>query len=920
MHKKYVFFIFIFSLISCGGGGGGGSSDSAPTPTLATSISASSTSVEQGDNFSISWSSSNASSCTASGSWEGSKATSGTETFSSADVSLGDYSFSITCNGAGTSLSRSVTVSVIEPVHNISGTVFTSYGAVLDTDVPSSRFSSFDNNTQATAQAISLPSQIIGHVSLTEDEWDVYSVYSERYQYVLLEIIDYDSENPTENDLDLFITDANLNIVADSESTDNYELLLLPDEGEYLIAVKAYAGDSKYALSIGTQISKAFSLRTHSSNFSFSDELLIQKKNTFNKDNKFQNLIINEFELGQLDPEGISKKEFKPNLLPKRFKSKLSNVLGIRAFGLELTRKNLNRVNEISKNKELAILNSLTPDLKILPNIHATAHAFTRDPEYYRQWNQISIGLDDALGSINNTNEVIVAVVDSGSPEVGSRAWNDINFTNDGYDFLTEVIYNGVVVLSGEGGDGDGIDSNPYDFRDLDFQSLTSHGTHVASTIAAKNNRRGINGMNVKVMPVRVLPNHPFAGGFNGIIQGIRYAAGLSNDSGTLPDKHADVINLSLGGASSDYCSFLQPIIDKGVVLVAAAGNESSPMNFYPASCSGVISVGAHDINYDHAYYSNYNQNVDISAPGGDINWDLDGNGITDGVYAYTDEISLGPLQGTSMAAPHVSGAIAVMKSINSAISNTDIDAMIADGSITIDRGLAGRDDYFGHGTLDLAKAVNAALNFTNASSNTFASLSNSTADYGVDTESITVALNKYGDESLSVVGLFADNNQGFTYGSDVNEEGFGEYTFFLDRSEFNEGRYSNVIYFQMSSGAYVRLLVYFAVGSDLVRASVEAAFLILYGGDGEVIRSQIINLSDGEYDFSFENIPTGEYSLRVTTDIDEDEVGCTRGELCGFYPFDTSFGSLSINDDLTISKINLNPVSFVNVSSLKKK
>src|SRR5205814_8242700 len=114
----------------------------------------------------------------------------------------------------------------------------------------------------------------------------------------------------------------------------------------------------------------------------------------------------------------------------------------------------------------------------------------------------------------------------------------------------------------------------------------------------------------------------------------IRYAAGLSNSSGTLPPAKARVINMSFGGYSfsqslADACKAAH---DAGVLLVAAAGNSGSPDPLYPAANPGVISVMATNFLKERAPYSNTGNTVDIAAPGGDSYDDANGDGYGDGI------------------------------------------------------------------------------------------------------------------------------------------------------------------------------------------------------------------------------------------------------------------------------------------------
>lgn len=166
-------------------------------------------------------------------------------------------------------------------------------------------------------------------------------------------------------------------------------------------------------------------------------------------------------------------------------------------------------------------------------------------------------------------------------------------------------------------------------------------------------------------------------------IDGILWSAGQSVPGVPANANPAQVLNLSLGGgfACSEVPAF-QDAFDQvnaaGATVVVAAGNDGSDArNYSPASCSGVITVGATNLLNQRAVYSNYGPRIDVMAPGGDVFMDADGNGQPDGVlstirdgagaysYAYYD--------GTSMAAPHVAGVIALMKSAKPSLTRAQI-------------------------------------------------------------------------------------------------------------------------------------------------------------------------------------------------------------------------------------------------------
>ena len=923
---KHHYFLALIFLFGCGGGGGGGSAPVAPAPAQVTvSLTGSASTLDQGQTFTLTWSSTSATSCTASGSWSGSKATSGSEALNTSDSALGDYSFGLQCSGSGgSSASSSVNLKLIEPLYNLSGKVQVAYNSFADSDVPNADYTSISNNSSSSAQILSLPAQLVGYASKETDEWDIFKVNASKNQSVGIEIADYDRSDPTKNDLDLLIVDLDLNIVADSESIKSYEVLGIP-EGEYFIAVKAYKGASKYVLSVGTKFSKSYSKSVFSSEYTYAGEkLLVQKKEILElaQDAAWkQSQLMDQlgFDKGS-DYSVYSYSEKDEFLDPRKVFKKFGFLNDSSQMSKALRAKNPEVISQAQKRKFIALLDANTPEYFILPNVLTTSHAFSQDPEYYRQWNHVAINLDDALNSIGkNVKDIVVAVVDSGRPPKGSRAYYDTNFVDDEMDFLTEIYENGTLVAD-TGNDGDGIDGDATDATIISQTNFQSHGTHVASTIAAKNNNYKINGMAVKVMPIRALPNKPYAASFQGILDSFKYAAGLTNSSGTLPSRRADIINASLGGAPIEICDFLTPILATGIIMVAASGNNYSSDNSYPASCPGVISVGAVDKDFKKASYSQYNANVDIVAPGGQVDFgDQNGDGVADGVYAWGNGDQLISIDGTSMAAPHVAGAIALMKFVQPDLTYDDVSSILASGGMTHDLGDVGRDNSYGHGVLDVAKSISSLANFNSANANTFGSLNQSTFDFGTTVDSIEMKLSKYGTGSLKIIGLEADNTEGLSYSESTDSEGFGDYTIVLDRVNYENGTYHNAIYFKFNNNTYSRAYITYNVGPEPPIGSLEVAYIGLRDGTGEFISSKKINLISGTADFSFIDLKVGSYDIVIATDIDGDDTYCSTGEFCRFFPFDTSFGAFTLEKDTDLGTLGLAIGSAVRAASLSQ-
>lgn len=261
---------------------------------------------------------------------------------------------------------------------------------------------------------------------------------------------------------------------------------------------------------------------------------------------------------------------------------------------------------------------------------------------------------------------VVVAVLDTGYLDHQDLAANLV----PGYDFIADPDV---------GNDGDGRDPDAHDTGDAEGDNRSSfHGTHVAGTVAAvTNNQSHVAGVawGAKVQPVRVLGK---GGGYSSdIADAIIWASGGHVDG--VPDNAspAEVINLSLGGEGT--CAedpVTQEAIDgaiaRGVTVVVAAGNSNAPASaFSPASCSGVIAVGATGYTGARASYSNYGPVVALSAPGGDdvdadsnnnYIWSLGNSGLQTPDPSPAGDRTIG-MQGTSMASPHVAAVVALMQS-----------------------------------------------------------------------------------------------------------------------------------------------------------------------------------------------------------------------------------------------------------------
>ena len=325
-------------------------------------------------------------------------------------------------------------------------------------------------------------------------------------------------------------------------------------------------------------------------------------------------------------------------------------------------------MNALSANSKVA---SVSPDMRRYATVDNTSEPVKiNDPKMNRMWSltgEKGISALEAWGTTRGQG-VTVAVLDSG---ITAHPDLDANVL-PGYDFIAESAFSN---------DGNGRDSDPTDAGNwtVDNQCFTGskatpsdwHGTHVAGTIAAiANNNEGIAGVapEAKIVPVRVLGA---CGGFDSdITDGIIWAAGGSVRGVPANQHPAQVINMSIGSEGTCTTPYRQAIAQankRGSIVVVAAGNNNfDASKSSPGNCEDVITVGATDKNGKRSYFSNYGSRVDVSAPGGDRRyW---GGGILSTLNAgktAPGKADYAEYQGTSMAAPHVAGIVALMKAVD---------------------------------------------------------------------------------------------------------------------------------------------------------------------------------------------------------------------------------------------------------------
>ena len=289
-----------------------------------------------------------------------------------------------------------------------------------------------------------------------------------------------------------------------------------------------------------------------------------------------------------------------------------------------------------------------------------------------------------AAWDLADGNGVTIAVLDTG---ITAHPDIDTSLADQGYDFITDAFVSGRDTDERVPGGWDlGDWTIGYPGAEECIQRNSSwHGTHVAGTAGAQltDNGIGMTGIayNADILHLRVLGH---CGGYESDINdAIVWAAGGEVEGMPMNQNPAQVINLSLGGegpCSAGDAAAIAQANALGAVVVISAGNEGDDASGYsPGNCPGAITVAANGVTSRRAFYSNYGASVEISAPGGGVYANDAGSGtqIFDGFVwqarnpSTTTPVPLAEINpvtayggsaGTSQAAPHVTGTVALMQ------------------------------------------------------------------------------------------------------------------------------------------------------------------------------------------------------------------------------------------------------------------
>jgi serine protease len=280
------------------------------------------------------------------------------------------------------------------------------------------------------------------------------------------------------------------------------------------------------------------------------------------------------------------------------------------------------------------------------------------------QWHLGKIDASNAWNFTHGSANVVVAIVDNGvrttHSDLAPNLWTNSseipnNFFDDDLNGYTDDI---------NGYDVSDNDNNPNPPGGTTNTSPFGHGTHCAGiAAAATDNNKGIAsiGFNTRIMAVKCTPDNNDGNTMTNAYDGVYYAMRA----------RANVISMSWGGTGGFTTgqSVINTAYQRGIVLVAAAGNNDSNGVDYPAAYSNVIAVGSSDVNDLKSTFSNYGTGIDVMAPGSYIYSTLAGD---DNAYGFQS--------GTSMATPLVAGLAALVKAANPSFTPLQIITAIKAG------------------------------------------------------------------------------------------------------------------------------------------------------------------------------------------------------------------------------------------------
>jgi len=845
--------------------------------------------------------------------------------------------FLCACGGGSSSdaLQDGIDSEVAEEGVSISGTVRAVGSTDIDEDTGTSDafVISPENNSISTAQVIANPISLGGYLSDTSgnfsdgvrfeaDDTDVFAVPILEGQTLTLSVYYADDQFFTQGK---FI-DIDFRLLKRTSGTDPLLYAVVQEEnirspGAYTYFVDA---DGEYYIELKSDSGFTFAHAPAIYNVSLSDTVQLSEVQTvslpaYKADivpNEYvfipQNMSLNRrragetFSSGSAEAERANTRSFSSAALSEQGfirqndrDRKLHHYVKPHNFATSASRSNsLDRLDTI---REIARLRGIFGSESIEP-VFIYHAASVNDPALPSQWGLPMIGAPSIWDTATGAGQSI-AIIDTGVDLDHEDLAANVD-SSLGYDFVSST------ANSGDGNGRDSDASEPF--------GTTYHGSHVAGIAAAvANNSKGVAGVayDATIIPIRALGSDG-SGTSVDIADAILYAAGLLSAGGQTLSAPADVINLSLGSNQESLAirSAVQDAYNAGSIVIAAAGNDGSSSNFYPASQFEAIGVGSVNEAEQRSLFSNIANNVDLMAPGGTDSRSGLADGVLDGIYSTVGDDNYTEYKGTSMAAPFVSGIAALMKQANPAITPEIFQEYVRSGLITRP---AGPQQEYGQGIVSAVKAIDVAggdvpasllifpreLSFIGANDSATLSLSNPqelTVDGDGDIVITSIvseaswleitdnaALNGLGDYALKVnPNLLPDDLARTEIVIQHTKEGVAQ----------DQERVSILVSGQQIGLGLGDIQVYLLRFEDILAQE----------GSGSISLFELktIEPSNGVYSFRFDDVAPGKYVLEASTDIDGDSFVFDFGEAIGAYPLVSDIGVLEVSSE-AVSGLN---------------
>lgn len=515
------------------------------------------------------------------------------------------------------------------------------------------------------------------------------------------------------------------------------------------------------------------------------------------------------------------------------------------------------------------------------PNYLWRRQRVPNDPRFDDQWHYRAANLPNAWDrEIGVGSDVTVAVVDD-----GIRRHVDLQgrlLFDAGFDFASSPL---------RSNDGDGIDPDP---TDPAADGIT-HGTNVAALVAAGTNNAlggaGVAWQAARILPIRVGSASRIA--LADVLNGVRYAAGLATPAGPeVAEPRAEIINISLGGPGGEaLAAEFQAARDRGAILVASAGNTGEATPIFPAAYDSVIGVGATVRDGTLAGYSTVGESVSVTAPGGNAA----GRILTaSGDRQYTGVI------GTSFAAPHVSGVLALMKASFPGLTPELVECGLTSGELTDAPG-GTRSVRFGYGRLDAARAVTFAQRLASGEASLEPGIvaAPKRIDFGTLRDQVDL------DVRVTCGGAALSGRPRAEAGwlrVRASEEGGNRFSVSVDRSALANGLNRTRLSVTTVDGTELQIPVTAVRGRPIAAtAGVQFVQLIALDQTGRVegvLREQRTTAEEG-YAYRFNGIESGDYLVVASSDLDDNRTLGELGEISGGWPGGANVEVLSVGPGL---------------------